>query len=470
MRNYERSYITLSSNDHKVFPSESKSIEYKEIWTSRIKREICAFLNNDLMNNITKSFIYLGVNDKSRKITHKFTMNERHLFEERISKWSQKDFYPNAGSFIKVHPDNNPFCIEIDSTRSAVFEARVGGKHAHYHAYVRIGSLSEKANLGMFRRLLIKVRAKKYDSNRSYNQHLTFNYLKNKLERKHIPFHLGGFSQFYTSNQLFTNTALIFSDQNPFITKSAKYDGINTERKTFIPKVFTGSILKQIDDIIDYVNRNYNHVRYIIMSKQRLDILDYPKIAIREAVVNALAHRTYYSTQEFSLINIYSNRIEIKSPGALPDGLRPHQVLNHHSDARNPSILSLLKSLNYAEQYGSGLPRIRDSYKDIHGNNRQMKLISDEDVSVILPNINYNKVINFHPFTLPTPRQSILQKLSPLISNIRITGPINRRGIQKIYGIKSATQGKRFIKSLIKMGLLIRIGKGPSTKYKLRRE
>lgn len=62
---------------------EGQTIEYKEDFTDKIKREIAGFLNGK-----EKAYIYLGVNDDTRMIVKNFSGEERHSFEEKISNWA----------------------------------------------------------------------------------------------------------------------------------------------------------------------------------------------------------------------------------------------------------------------------------------------------------------------------------------------------------------------------------------------
>jgi ATP-dependent DNA helicase RecG len=90
---------------------------------------------------------------------------------------------------------------------------------------------------------------------------------------------------------------------------------------------------------------------------------DYPSRALREALVNAVCHRSYEDSQEPTKVYIYPNRIEIVShPGPLPgiemkhlEGLAPFP----HVPPRNRRIGELLKELRLAEGRHTGLPTLR---------------------------------------------------------------------------------------------------------------
>lgn len=457
----------LSKDSKQPFPQESKSLEYKEKFTHRLKREICAFLNNNLVNGINTSYIYIGVNDNSRKLTKSYTSAEKHSFEEKLSSWATNAFYPEATAYVTSYTDNDPFCIKVTSPNDQVFTVQEG-THPHPSLYIRSGSSSTRSNREMFRRLIGETHPKSFDKEISGQQKLTFYYLAKIFKRKKGKvLHLKGLSEFYTNGK-YSNTALVFSDQNPYITKSASFlhSGSGLD---FTPRRFTGSILKQIDDLTNFVNYKYNDVKYIITgAPQRTERWNYPKRAIREAIVNTFAHRSYFSLGEFSEVNNYKDHLEIQSPGEIPDGHSPKQVEGKYmSDPRNLRILSVLHRVKYADRYGSGLPRIISLYKR-YGNGKHIKMTTNEAITkLILPNTNSVRTVaskNNSPIKF-TDSSILYLRILPIITVIKRNGYITTTVIKKIYGMKRST-ATYFINKLIKKRILKRTGYGRGTKYK----
>ena len=83
-----------------------------------------------------------------------------------------------------------------------------------------------------------------------------------------------------------------------------------------------------------------------------------PEEAIREAVVNALAHRDYRSTANVQ-VYVFKDRLEIVSPGGLPAGMTEAD-LGIKSVPRNPLLFGMLHRMEAVEKIGSGIRRIRD--------------------------------------------------------------------------------------------------------------
>ncbi|MBI2665079.1 hypothetical protein HYX12_00475, partial [Candidatus Woesearchaeota archaeon] len=84
--------------------------------------------------------------------------------------------------------------------------------------------------------------------------------------------------------------------------------------------------------------------------------------AVREAIINAVAHRDYFNKNEIQL-SIFDDRIEITNPGGLPEGMSP-ELLGSLSIQRNPIIYQLLKDYAYMEGIGSGISKIRRLMKE----------------------------------------------------------------------------------------------------------
>ncbi len=104
------------------------------------------------------------------------------------------------------------------------------------------------------------------------------------------------------------------------------------------------------------------NVEYIIKHVKREERPELPEEALREAVVNALAHRDYRSTANVQ-VYIFKDRVEIVSPGGLPAGMT-EAALGIKSVPRNPLLFGMLYRMNAVEHVGSGIRRIRNLCRD----------------------------------------------------------------------------------------------------------
>lgn len=80
----------------------------------------------------------------------------------------------------------------------------------------------------------------------------------------------------------------------------------------------------------------------------------YPEAALREALVNALAHRDWTRIEDVEVV-AYSDRLEVTSPGALPNSMTVEKMLAGQRSPRNPLIVDVLRDYGYVDARGMGV-------------------------------------------------------------------------------------------------------------------
>ena len=115
-----------------------------------------------------------------------------------------------------------------------------------------------------------------------------------------------------------------------------------------------------IDEILHFISKN-TFTAAKITRKQRVDVPQYPPAAIREAVINAVAHTDYSIKGASIIVAIFDDRIEIANPGAIPPGLTLAEAIAGSSRARNRVIMKTFHLLKLVETWGSGLRKIIDA-------------------------------------------------------------------------------------------------------------
>ena len=125
-------------------------------------------------------------------------------------------------------------------------------------------------------------------------------------------------------------------------------------------KTFSGGFLNNFEEAFKFIRSKLN-TKYIIEEK-RTEILELPKEAIREALMNAMVHRDYFSTGHVQ-INIFIDRVEISNPGGLVKGLKKEK-LGKVSRPRNQLLFDIMARTPNVEKAGTGIQRIRDAMKD----------------------------------------------------------------------------------------------------------
>jgi ATP-dependent DNA helicase RecG len=111
-----------------------------------------------------------------------------------------------------------------------------------------------------------------------------------------------------------------------------------------------------LEDTLNFIANNTQSYQ-VIAGTHREVLPEYPVAVLREAVLNALAHRDYWLTGTTIDITIWDDRIEIQSPGGLPGHITLENIREEHF-SRNRRIMRILKLLGLVEEYGEGVDRM----------------------------------------------------------------------------------------------------------------
>ena len=112
-----------------------------------------------------------------------------------------------------------------------------------------------------------------------------------------------------------------------------------------------------VEEAVYFVRRNIEVKTHLEDGVRRKDRWDYPLEAVREGVVNALVHRDYLLSGTNIELSIYADRLEIISPGRLPNGITPERMKTGCRAARNQLIKDVMRDYGYLEHMGMGIPR-----------------------------------------------------------------------------------------------------------------
>lgn len=206
--------------------------------------------------------------------------------------------------------------------------------------------------------------------------------------------------------------------------KMVRFNGI--EAFDIIDKLFSHKsffkLIKEFDNFFDMNTRLGGTVK----GWERVAIPEYPIEAVREAFINAIAHRDYTLTGGCITFYIYDDRIEIASPGKLPYPLTVNKLgLDIIPRHRNKNICAILEKTKYMEHVGTGITRMR--YKMDEFNLPEPEFINDYYFKVILRGPNGKLIlpkhlgehINFNGLNLNERQISALEKMHA--ENIKFT-------------------------------------------------
>ena len=166
-----------------------------------------------------------------------------------------------------------------------------------------------------------------------------------------------------------TNAALLLFGRDPqcFLpcaeVRCMHFHGTEIQRPAPFYRIFKGAIFEQVDMAVDFViSKLGQSVGTRTESAQAPVRYEIPPDVIREAIVNAIAHRDYTSAGAVQ-VSVFADRIEVWNPGELPASLTTESLRHPHgSIARNHRLCEVLFLARYIEKYGTGtLMMIRES-------------------------------------------------------------------------------------------------------------
>jgi len=297
---------------------------------------------------------------------------------------------PDPSGYFKVEPEmrEGKYIIVVTVERgTAIPYCYAAYGLVPQGVYVRVGSNTVMATREHIRQMIKDNGTGQFISELSIEQELTFESADRIFAEKEVRF---GREQkqslgLFLPDGRYTNLALILSDQCPYTTKAAIFEGLNKE-KFKDRKEFTGSLFKQIEDVHVYLHV-FNRMRGTFEGLYRVDHPDYPDIAIREAYVNALIHRDYY-IEGSVLVSMFDDRLEFMSLGGAMPGVTHDLMLAGVSVTRNEKLAQVLYRLNIIEAFGTGIPRIYGAYEN-HVAQPEIPVI-DGGFLIRIPNLNYH--------------------------------------------------------------------------------
>jgi ATP-dependent DNA helicase RecG len=166
-----------------------------------------------------------------------------------------------------------------------------------------------------------------------------------------------------------TNACIVLFGKNPtrFIPQSkirlTVYPEKNSTNTFLEDRFFEGNIFSNITSVFTYLDALYAKT-IKIEGIHRTEKKNYPEIALREGILNAIVHRDYKSANGFLQISIFSDRTEISNFGSLPEGITVADLKKEHpSILRNPDIANICFIRQFIEMVGSGIIRILSECK-----------------------------------------------------------------------------------------------------------
>ena len=347
---------------------ESRDLEYKESVSNTFLKTVCAFANYG--DGIIKFGIADDGSIKGIKHPEKACLD----IENKIN------------DSIEPIPD---YTLNIDSKTSVITLSVQEGIHKPYlykaKAYKRNDSATIAADHLELTRLILEGQNISFEELPAKQQELTFSELENQLQNilglQSINKDTLKTLELYNDKEGFNNAGALLADTNNFygIDMARFGDNISIilDRETYA----NISILKQYSLALHLFRKYYQYEQIKSIVRETVELV--PEKAFREAIANALVHRTWDIDAHIN-IAMFADRIEITSPGGLPKGLRKEDYLQGGiSILRNRIIGNLFFRLHLIERFGTGIRRINELYKN--SDRKPTYVINPNSLRITLP-------------------------------------------------------------------------------------
>jgi ATP-dependent DNA helicase RecG len=225
-----------------------------------------------------------------------------------------------------------------------------------------------------------------------------------------------------------------------------------------------------IDRALAFVDRNTRHpMRIVRMDRIRLD--EYPVDGLREALVNAVAHRRYEDAGRKIILEVFADRVAVLSPGLPPSPITLARLRSgkYRPCSRNPVLAQSLSYLHRIEERGSGFRRMRDQMLD-HGLDPPLLGTDMGYFEVMFPgpadNIERIRVPEAQIRVTPAIEARLNERQKSMLLLLAEGNELTSRACEMLFSVTRDTANRDF-DLLKKLGLARRVGGGRSTHYVL---
>ena len=335
---------------------ESHRVEHKQSLTDTFEKEVVAFLNYH-----EGGIIYIGV-DKDGKIVGCQNPDETQL---KIKDKLKHNISPSClGLFeviLETIEEQSIIKIIIASGRETPYYIKKNGM-SEKGCYIRVGSSSEPMNQTMIEDLFAKRVRNSLGNIKSRRQDLTFEQLKIYYEEKGLKLNekFASNLELLTDDGYYNYVAYLMADSNGVSIKVAKYAGTNKVDLIENNEYGYCSLIKATKRVLEKLEIE-NKTAALITSTTRKEQPLWNKVALREAVINAIVHNDY-TTENPPVFEIFSDRIEITSTGGLSIIKNIDDFFSGYSNPTSRELMRIYKDLELVEHLGSGLNRILEAY------------------------------------------------------------------------------------------------------------
>ena len=337
--------------------SETQSIEYKTGWRDEYLKWICGFANAN------GGSIFIGKDDTGKVVG---VANAKKLLEDIPNK--VKDTLGILAD-VNLHKTKEGDVIEI-VVEAYPYPVNYKGQY-HY----RSGSTKQELKGAALDKFLLQKKGKRWDgvpvpkvSLKDLKQE-TFDFFRKRAFKSHrleediltdSNEHLIENLQL-NENGFLKRAAVLLFHPNPekFVTGAyIKIGYFETDDDLKFQNEIHGNLFEQIEKAMDLLFTKYLKAEISYEGINRVEKFEYPKDAVREALLNAIAHKDYSGSTPIQ-ISVYSDKIIFWNEGQLPENWTVKNLLKKHASRPfNPDIANALFRSGYIESWGRGTIKI----------------------------------------------------------------------------------------------------------------
>jgi ATP-dependent DNA helicase RecG len=435
---------------------ETQNIEYKQSWRDDYLKWICGFANAH------GGRIFIGKDDNGNVVG---LTDAKRLLEEIPNKVRDVlgilvdvNLHTTAkGDFIEIIIEDHPFPVnykgqyhyrsgstkqELKGTALDKFLLQKKGKRWDGVPIPKVFTKDLKQEtLDFFRKRAIKSQRIEEENLTDGNEHLLEN-----LQLK--------------ENDFLKRAAILLFHSKPenFVTGSfIKIGYFETDDDLKFQDEIHGNLFEQIEKTMDLLFTKYIKAPISYEGINRVETYEYPKDAIREALLNAIAHKDYSGGTPIQ-ISVYNDKMIIWNVGQLPENWTVKNLMEKHaSRPYNPDIANALFRSGYIESWGRGTIKIIKECKQA-GIPKPIFIYDSSDISVEFRKDIYNEK---HLQSL-----NINSRQVRAVLYVKAKGKITSSDYQKINDTSDRT-ASRDLENLVSINIFKRIGKKRGAYYEL---
>ena len=350
-----------------ISAGETQEVEFKESFHSNqdVSKILCGLANTFgglLILGVKDNRVIIGIKGNLDKVQQQIsasnqTVSPAPLISIEVHKLENKDIIV---AIIQRPSDNVYYTFQ-----GAIF-VRIGSTTKRLDGQTQLDFLRGKQILSFDESYestakiedLDNEKIKKYLNLRKqenfFNEHSVEDFLiSNKLASKN-----GGLKIKNSAILIFAKNPVSFYPQIEL--KLVQFSGVEPV-EIIAHKLLQEDLTASIDGALSFVKSHIDKKIRITDKATREEGYEYPISVIREAIVNAVAHRDYFSKDAIQ-IYIFDDRIEITNPGSLPHNL-PRELFGTISVQRNSVTYRFLRDMGYVEGLGTGISRMKNQMR-----------------------------------------------------------------------------------------------------------